>query len=231
MDADIAAGTRSDAQAVAFLQRRAIPKRLHQATPSDLVKFPTSTVQQVIQRTRAEEAATRGFGPSVNGVDPDLIEKAQGLENARRRAANRVDFDAYAHHRANVQNIMKLQQQMRHSQETLSATASAMNLQQALGSAHAELRPQQRADIERRAQQLRSLVGSARLDAHLAGGRALQQSYATGTQAPSLRENAPLMRSLLGQPAPSTSSLAAQYDALSHRGRHSYHSGFLPTPQ
>ena len=231
MDADIAAGTRSDAQAVAFLQRRAIPKRLHQATPSDLVKFPTSTVQQVIQRTRAEEAATRGFPPSVNGVDPDLIEKAQGLENARRRAANRVDFDAYAHHRANVQNIMKLQQQMRHSQESLSATASVMNLQQALGSSHAELRPQQRADIERRAQQLRSLVGSARLDAQLAGGRALQQSYATGTQAPSLRENAPLMRSLLGQRSHTPSSLSAQYDALSHLGRHSYHSGFLPTPQ
>ena len=63
MDADIAAGTRSDAQAVAFLQQRAMPKRLHQATPSDLVKFPTSTVQQVIQRQRAGEAAQKVVRP------------------------------------------------------------------------------------------------------------------------------------------------------------------------
>ena len=76
MDADIVAGTRSDAQAAEFFQRRAIPKQLHRAKPSDLVKFPTSTVQQVIQRQRAEQAATRGFPPSVNGVDADLIAKA-----------------------------------------------------------------------------------------------------------------------------------------------------------
>ena len=49
MDADLVTGTRSDAQAVEFMQRRAIPKQLHRAKPSDLVKFPTSTVQQVIQ--------------------------------------------------------------------------------------------------------------------------------------------------------------------------------------
>ena len=76
MDAEFVAGTRSDAQAVAYMQRRAIPKQLHQAKPSDLVKFPTSTVQQVIQRQRAEEAAQKGFPPSVNGVDANLIEKA-----------------------------------------------------------------------------------------------------------------------------------------------------------
>ena len=103
MDANIAVGTRSDAQAVAFMQRRAIPKRLHHARPSDLVKFPTSTVQQVIQRQKAEIAAQRGFQfpPSVNGVDPDIIAKAQGLEGSKRKAASRVDFDAFAHHRAN----------------------------------------------------------------------------------------------------------------------------------
>ena len=63
MDADLVTGTRSDAQAVEFMQRRAIPKQLHRAKPSDLVKFPTSTVQQVIQRQRAEEAAQKGFPP------------------------------------------------------------------------------------------------------------------------------------------------------------------------
>ena len=232
MDANVATGTRSDAQAVAFMQRRAIPKRLHQAKPSDLVKFPTSTVQQVIQRQQAEVAAQRGFPPSVNGVDADIIEKAQGLEGARRKAAGRVDFDAYAHHFANMQNIAKLQAQRHHNQEVLSAAGSVMNLQQALGSAPAELRPSQRADIERRANQLRSLVGSQSLDAQLAGGRALQQAYASGTRAPSLAENAPLMRGLLGQRAtPSASSLSAQYEALSHLGREGFDSGYLPTQQ
>ena len=85
MDASIAAGTRSDAQAVAFMQRRAVPKQLHEAKPSDLVRFPTSTVQQVIQRQRAEEAAQKGFPPSVNGVDADIIQKAQGVEGAARK--------------------------------------------------------------------------------------------------------------------------------------------------
>ena len=68
MDADIAAGTRSDAQAVAFLQRRAIPKRLHQATPSDLVKFPTSTVQQVIQRLLTTDKVLVDVGVPASAV-------------------------------------------------------------------------------------------------------------------------------------------------------------------
>ena len=110
MDADLVTGTRSDAQAVEFMQRRAIPKQLHRAKPSDLVKFPTSTVQQVIQRQRAELAARRGFPPSVNGVDADLIAKAQGVEGARRKAASRVDFDAFAHHQANISNILAQQE-------------------------------------------------------------------------------------------------------------------------
>ena len=191
MDADFAAGTRSDAQAVAFMQRRAIPKQLHQAKPSDLVKFPTSTVQQVIQRQRAEEAAQKGFPPSVNGVDADLIVKAQGVEGAARKAASRVDFDAFEQHQSNIERILTLQEQTRRGKQVLGATADIMNLGHALGSAHDELRPQTRAAIEQRANQLRSLVGSTTVDAHLAGGRALQQAYATRNQ------NDTVMRALM----------------------------------
>ena len=195
MDADIVAGTRSDAQAAAFFQRRAVPKQLHQSKPSDLVKFPTSTVQQVIQRQRAEQAATRGFPPSVNGVDADLIAKAQGIEGARRKAAGRIDFDAYAQHQTNIANIMAHQEQTRRGKEVLGATADVMNLGQALGSAHDELRPQTRADIEHRANQLRSLVGSKTVDAHLAGGRALQAAFAARNQ--NLFDNDTVYRSIM----------------------------------
>ena len=182
MHTDFAAGTRSDAQAVAFMQRRAIPKQLHEAKPSDLVRFPTSTVQQAIQRQRAEEAAQKGFPPSVNGVDSDLIVKAQGVAGAQRRAASRVDFDAFAQHQSNIERILTLKERTRHDKEVLGATADIMNLGHALGSAHEELRPQTRAAIEERANQLLSLVGSTTVDAHLAGGRALQQAYATRNQ-------------------------------------------------
>ena len=195
MDADIVAGTRSDAQAAEFFQRRAIPKQLHRAKPSDLVKFPTSTVQQVIQRQRAEQAATRGFPPSVNGVDADLIAKAQGIEGARRKAAGRIDFDAYAQHQTNIANIMAHQEQTRRGKEVLGATADVMNLGQALGSAHDELKPQTRADIEHHANQLRSLVGSKTVDAHLAGGRALQAAYAARNQ--NLYDNDAIYRSIM----------------------------------
>ena len=47
-----------------------------------------------------------------------------------------------------------------------------------LGTAHAELRPQTREDIEKRALQLKHLVGSQYIDAQLDAGRKLQNQYA-----------------------------------------------------
>ena len=74
----------------------------------------------------------------------------------------------------------------------MGATADVMNLGHALGSAHDELKPQTRADIERRENQLRSLVGSKTVDAHLAGGRALQAAYAARNQ--NLYDNDAILR-------------------------------------
>ena len=75
------------------------------------------------------------------------------------------------------------------------ATTDVMNLAHALGSAHDELKPQTRADIERRANQLRSLVGSTTVDARLAGGRALQAAYAARNQ--NLFDNDAILRSVM----------------------------------
>ena len=73
------------------------------------MKMPTSSVYQLKRRAEAELAAQRGFPPSEQHVEADLLEKKQGVLIARRKANMRIDFEAFDAHRANIEGILNAQ--------------------------------------------------------------------------------------------------------------------------
>ena len=177
MDTSIAAGTRSSAQAIAFAQRRAMPKQILPAKVEAPVKMPETSVQQLRQRADAEIAAQRLHAPK-DSIQKDILADREGLFVARRRAAQHMDFTKFDAHVQNLRNSIQAQQTSLHAQDVAQASSEVQQMGNHLGTAHAELRPQTREAMEHRANQLRQLVGSAYIDAHMGAGRALQNQYA-----------------------------------------------------
>ena len=75
MDTSLAVGTRSDAQAQAFMQKRAIPRPVTKVSniTEPPMRMPTTSVAQLQQRHKAELAQQGGFPPSEPYVDKDLV--------------------------------------------------------------------------------------------------------------------------------------------------------------
>ena len=93
MDTSIAAGTRSSAQAIAFAQKRAMPKQILPAKVEAPVKMPETSVQQLRQRADAEIAAQHLHAPK-DSIQKDLLADREGALVARRRAAREADHQA-----------------------------------------------------------------------------------------------------------------------------------------
>ncbi len=177
MDTSIAAGTRSSAQAIAFAQKRAMPKQILPAKVEAPVRMPETSVVQLRQRAEAEIAAQRLHAPK-DSIEKDILADREGLLVARRRADQRLDFTKFDAHVQNLRNTITAQQTYLHGKDVHQASVEIQQMGNHLGTAHAELRPQTRQAMEHRANQLRQLVGQAYVDAHMGAGRALQNQYA-----------------------------------------------------
>ena len=97
MDTSIAAGTRSSAQAIAFAQKRAMPKQILPVKLEAPVKMPETSVQQLRQRADAESASQRLHAPK-DSIQKDIVADREGILVARRRAAQRMDFAKFDAH-------------------------------------------------------------------------------------------------------------------------------------
>ena len=108
--------------------------------------MPTQSVQQLRDRAQAELASQRLYAPS-NRVDVGLLPRRLGPFVERHDAAQRMDFRAFDAHTQNMQKILAAQGKYRQANDVKSATHEVMSLGHALGTAHGELKPQQRAEI------------------------------------------------------------------------------------
>ena len=160
MDTSIAAGTRSSAQAIAFAQKRAMPKQILPAPVEAPVKMPETSVQQLRQRADAEIASQRLHAPK-DSIQKDIVADREGILVARRRAAQRMDFTKFDAHVQNLRNTIQAQQTSLHAQDVAQASSEVQQMGNHLGTAQ----PQTREAMEHQANQLRQLVGSAYIDA------------------------------------------------------------------
>ena len=175
METSVVTGTRAPIHAKRYMQQLAKPRQVFPEDPP--MKMPSTSVYQLRRRAEAELAAQRGFPPSEQRVDADLSEQQQGPLIARRKANSRIDFEAFDAHRANIEGIMNAQHSYAANKNVLQYMAEQAQLQHSLGTAHAELRPARRADMQRRMNQLRALVASI---ASVEGGRQLAAQYRPG---------------------------------------------------
>ena len=136
MDTSIAAGTRSSAQAIAFAQRRAMPKQILPAPVEAPVKMPETSVQQLRQRADAEIAAQHLHAPK-DSIQKDIVADREGILVARRRAAQRMDFSKFDAHVQNLRNTIQAQQTYLHGKDVHQASAEVQQMGQHLGMAHA----------------------------------------------------------------------------------------------
>ena len=86
MDTSVAAGTRSSAQAIAFAQRRAMPKQTLPAKVEAPIRMPETSVQQLRQRADAEIAAQRLHAPK-DSIQKDIVADREGLLVVERPSA------------------------------------------------------------------------------------------------------------------------------------------------
>ena len=126
MDTSIAAGTRSSAQAIAFAQKRAMPKQILPAPVEAPVKMPETSVQQLRQRAEAEIAAQRLHAPK-DSIQKDIVADREGLLVARRRAAQRMDFSKFDAHVQNMRNTIQAQQTYLHAKDVALDRAALNN--------------------------------------------------------------------------------------------------------
>ena len=196
--------------------------------------MPKTSVAQLQERAKAEIAAQGGFPSGSDArVDPNLLANEQGVLIARQKAASGVDFDAHATEQRNIENMLTRTHNTQRAREAANATGEGMALGNSLGSAHAELLPQDREAMEKRATQLKAIVGSRTIDGQMKAGRDLQSQYALSTrQQRSEEANARFGRGLLGRRMGIVDD-AGERDALWYhldgRGHESYPPS-APTP-
>ena len=147
------------------------------------VAMPKTTVKQLQLRAKAELASQGGFpSKSDANVDPNLLQNEQGILIARQKAATDVNFDAHAAKARNIENMLARNEKINYERDARDATAEVMQMGLSLGSAHGELLPQDREAMDKRLQQLRSLVGSRTIEAQMRAGNRLQAGYALDTR-------------------------------------------------
>ena len=171
----IVAGTRAPIEAKKYFQEAAKPKQVFPPDPP--MRMPTTSVAMLRRRARAELAQQGGFPPSENNVDADLLAKREGELIARRRANQRISFEAYDAHRANVEAMLSAQHGYSAQKDVLQYLAEHAQAEHTLGTAHAELRPHRRADIANRMAQIRELIAASSQEAQVAGGRTMARTH------------------------------------------------------
>ena len=171
----LVAGTRAPIQAKKYFQEAAKPKQVFPPDPP--MRMPTTSVAMLRRRARAELAQQGGFPPSENNVDADLLAKREGELIARRRANQRISFEAYDAHRANVEAMLSAQHGYSAQKDVLQYLAEHAQAEHTLGTAHAELRPHRREDIANRIAQIRELIASSSQEAQVAGGRTMGRTH------------------------------------------------------
>ena len=181
MDADIVTAGVSTKQRQQQL-RKAMPypvTKYDSKIKKPPVAMPKTTVKQLQMRAKAELASQGGFpSKSDANVDPNLLANEQGILIARQKAATDINFDAHAANARNIENMMARNEKINFERNARDATAEVMQMGLSLGSAHAELQPQDREAMEKRLQQLKSLVGSRSIEAQMRAGNRLQAGYA-----------------------------------------------------
>ena len=181
MDADIVTAGVSTKQRQQQL-RKAMPypvTKYDSKIKKPPVAMPKTTVKQLQMRAKAELASQGGFpSKSDANVDPNLLANEQGILIARQKAATDINFDAHAANARNIENMMRRNEKINFERNARDATAEVMGMGLSLGSAHAELQPQDREAMEKRLQQLKSLVGSRTIEAQMRAGNRLQAGYA-----------------------------------------------------
>ena len=174
----IVAGTRAPIEAVKYFREAAKPKQVFPPDPP--MRQPSTSVAMLRRRARAELAQQGGFPPTETNVDANLLEQREGELIARRRANQRVNFEAYDAHKANIEALLSAQHGYSAQKDVLQYLAEHAQVEHTLGTAHAELRPHRRQDIADRIAQIRELIASSSQEAQVAGGRAMAQRYRFG---------------------------------------------------
>ena len=171
----IVAGTRAPIEAVKYFREAAKPKQVFPPDPP--MRMPSTSVAMLRRRARAELAQQGGFPPSETNVDANLLEQREGELIARRRANQRVNFEAYDAHKANIEALLSAQHGYSAQKDVLQYLAEHAQAEHTLGTAHAELRPHRREDIANRIAQLRELIAASSQEAQVAGGRMMARTY------------------------------------------------------
>ena len=149
----IVAGTRAPIEAVKYFREAAKPKQVFPPDPP--MRMPSTSVAMLRRRAKAELAQQGGFPPSETNVDANLLEQREGELIARRRANQRVNFEAYDAHKANIEALLSAQHGYSAQKDVLQYLAEHAQAEHTLGTAHAELRPARREDIANRIAQIR----------------------------------------------------------------------------
>ena len=152
----IVAGTRAPIEAVKYFREAAKPKQVFPPDPP--MRMPSTSVAMLRRRARAELAQQGGFPPSETNVDANLLEQREGELIARRRANQRVNFEAYDAHKANIEALLSAQHGYSAQKDVLQYLAEHAQAEHTLGTAHAELHPHRREDIANRIAQIRELI-------------------------------------------------------------------------
>ena len=132
MDSSVVTGTRSDGQAIDFMQKRAMPKQILPAKVGPPAPMPKSSVQELRQRAEAELASQQLHAKA----DPVKVPQ-EGEFLARRRAAQHMDFQKFDAHVQNVTQVLNRQYASDHARDVAGATAEVMQMGNSLGSAWA----------------------------------------------------------------------------------------------
>ena len=176
------AGSRPPALAKEYFKKQAKARSIIPAEVPALL--PESSMKNLQLRMDAQVAKQRPLPGAKSSVDQDLVEKERGEMIARRAANSRVSFQAYDAQRHNIEANLDAQRQMEASKRIIQLTGEKMALQESLGTAHAEMTPNQLHQARDRVVQLSALITSNSAQAQEAGARTLMRQHRPGFRMP-----------------------------------------------
>ena len=176
------AGSRPPVLAKQYFKKQAKARSI---IPADVpALLPEASMKNLQLRMDAQVAKQRPLPGAKSSVDQDLVEKERGEMIARRAANSRVSFEAYDAQRHNIEANLDAQRQMEASKRIIQLTGEKMALQESLGTAHAEMTPNQLHQARDRVVQLSALITSNSAQAQEAGARTLMRQHRPGFRMP-----------------------------------------------
>ena len=176
------AGGRPPALAKEYFKKQAKARSIIPAEVPALL--PESSMKNLQLRMDAQVAKQRPLPGAKSSVDQDVVEKERGEMIARRAANSRVSFEAYDAQRHNIEANLDAQRQMEASKRIIQLTGEKMALQESLGTAHAEMMPNQLQQARDIVVQLSALITSSSTQAQEAGARTLMRQHRPGFRMP-----------------------------------------------